>query len=486
MVRRAVTRVPVPLAILLAIATVLTTTWTVLSPPFQGPDENSHFAYVQLLAEEGTQPARDGVGHAVSTEVQNAIGITGAWPLMGNPAARPNWNKDEQADWRDRSFSTQQRSDGVGPNGQSQNPPLYYWLEVPPYAVGSAAGADVFDRLRLVRLWNVVFVLGGLVAVWLLTAEVFGTRRPWLPTVATGAVALHPKLTALAGNVNVESLLFLCFSVAMLAAVRMVRRGPTPAWSALLAAATVGGALTQGRGFGIAPAAVLALGLALWLHRPHLRSALKAVAPFAAIAIAGTVVLYLVTSSSGGPAFGAEAARTANAPLTLGGFLEHLWQFYLPPLPGMEQLGPAYGYRQVYIETFFSGLFHYEVSFGEDINDLLQLAVAGGVIGLVAAAVVKRARIRRAWPLALALAGFLVAEIGLVHLNSYKNLVVSGSPIITGRYLVPLLALFGVAVAFVVGALPRRVGAVAAGVALGTGVILNLALVGMTLTRFYV
>ena len=46
------------IAALLSLALIKGVFWTVAIPPLQGPDENSHFAYAQFMAEEGGIPRR--------------------------------------------------------------------------------------------------------------------------------------------------------------------------------------------------------------------------------------------------------------------------------------------------------------------------------------------------------------------------------------------------------------------------------------------
>ena len=48
--------VPGPLALLLVVATIVALGWIVLMPPLQGPDEVSHFTYVQRIYEDHTIP----------------------------------------------------------------------------------------------------------------------------------------------------------------------------------------------------------------------------------------------------------------------------------------------------------------------------------------------------------------------------------------------------------------------------------------------
>ena len=58
-------------------------------------------------------------------------------------------------------------------------------------------------------------------------------------------------------------------------------------------------------------------------------------------------------------------------------------------------------------------------------------------------------------------------------------------PIIVGRYLQPLVALMAVAIAFVVGTMPRRIGPVVAAMILGGFFLLELGGLGLSLSRFY-
>ena len=49
-------RIPAPLALLLAVATIQFLAWMLVLPALQAPDESSHFAYTQRLVETGERP----------------------------------------------------------------------------------------------------------------------------------------------------------------------------------------------------------------------------------------------------------------------------------------------------------------------------------------------------------------------------------------------------------------------------------------------
>jgi Predicted membrane protein (DUF2142) len=488
--RAAIRRIPLPLGILLVVAVVLGVTWSVFSPFGQGPDEEQHFAYLQYFAETGHRPSATGP-QSLSTEQGDTVNIFGLQPLIGNVYARPTTEPIERAQWRtfDAAVGKAQRSDGRGPNAQSPNPVLYYALMAIPYRVAVALGANVFDQLVAVRLANIVLFIAGLVFVWLLAVELLGGT--FLSTVATASVALFPKLTELVATVSTEVLLFLCFTAAMYAAVRAIRHGPTVANVALLAIAAAAAPLTQGRGLALVPAAVLALALALQRHRPPLRRGLQLGGLMVGVLFAGAALLTLTSGglgSSGGAAFGGAVAGAVPGHFTIGGFIDQTWQFYFHKLPFMgARLGPDYGFRQVFITTYFSSLFGFEVVLRDAIFNMIRVAVLAGLAWFAVALVVKRRALRANWQVVLALAGFLLAELLLLHVASYRQLLLNNGadPLITGRYLIALIALMGLAIAFCIATLPRRWGALAAGVIVAAIVALQIGTLGITIARFY-
>jgi hypothetical protein len=93
-------------------------------------------------------------------------------------------------------------------------------------------------------------------------------------------------------------------------------------------------------------------------------------------------------------------------------------------------------------------------------------AVAVVTIGLVAR-VRDRVRIELVGVYALVLVGL----VGGLHLTEYRSILAGQGPVLQGRYLLPVIALFGLAVALIVSRPPTRVrggvcGALAAGMLL--------------------
>ena len=96
----------------------------------------------------------------------------------------------------------------------------------------------------------------------------------------------------------------------------------------------------------------------------------------------------------------------------------------------------------------------------------------------------------RARPTALlALGVFVVGAFAYMldlHVAAYRSLAAgTGDPVVTGRYLLPLITIYGLGIALAVSWLPRRVAGVAGGIVLGGLAVLQLSAMGILLERFY-
>jgi hypothetical protein len=152
-----------------------------------------------------------------------------------------------------------------------------------------------------------------------------------------------------------------------------------------------------------------------------------------------------------------------------------------------RRIGPAYGYRQVFIDTFFGGFGSLEVVPRPQVYDALQVLSGIGLVGLYTTIVVHWRRLWRAWAIVGVMLALLVTNLLFLHYVSYRSLLDSGGsePLIVGRYLLPMVALLGLAIAFTVGALPRKLGPVAGAIILAVGTVLSLTSIAITMIRFY-
>jgi 4-amino-4-deoxy-L-arabinose transferase-like glycosyltransferase len=479
--RRRRGRVPRPLALLLALTALLSLAWALVTAPLQGPDEPQHVAYAQHLAETGNRPSPVAGWPPESTQLGALRFYLNLGQLAGDRNARPAWTEAEVA--RLREILAEQppsaRADGVGPNPLGKNPPVYYGLEALAYHAGGLTG-DPFAQLLVMRLLNGLLLVATVAMTWLIAAELFGAA--WVRLTAAACVALLPQLGFLSGVVNSDNLLVAGWTALTLAAVRLVRRGPTPARVVTTCAAAAVCLLTHGRGLAAAPALVAVLAVALVRHRPSVRAVAPALAAGAAVLLVAFGLYRLALAPETG-AYGGEL--NAGQTFSVSGLISWTWQFYFPALPFMAPKAVDYGYRQVFIESFFGQFGTLDTPFSRGTYDLIQDLVFLGLVGLAIALWTRRDAVRAQAASALTLLALAGSMFALLHLASYRAVANGGDPLITGRYFLPLVATFGIAVAFGLASLPRRVGPVVAGAVLGGLVALSLGGLGLTLARFY-
>lgn len=484
---RRVRAAPAPLVLLLVVAAILGTAWALVTPPFQGPDELDHFAYVQHLAETGGAPSPTAYGGAGShsTEETQALDALGLWAAMGDPLARPAWSALDVRQWAafERGLPARARSDGDGADPVAKNPPLYYAYASAAYL--ASPSRSLFARLLASRLAGVLLFVLTVGLTWLAASEL--TPRRWVRVLATGVVALEPQLAFMSGIVNADILLVAIWTAFVALAARTLRRGPTAARTLGLFALAAASALTHGRGLALLPPLAVVWGLAWWRFRPPLRAALRWSAAGAALLAAALVALRLFASGSGGGTlYGGQTDYIHQAGFKLGQFLAFVWRFYFPGLPGMPaRIGPDYGFRQMFVETFYGAFGSLDVRYSARVYGVLHLATLLGLAALAVALVARRRELRAQWPTVLGLATVGASLVALLHLVSYLSLLGSSDPLIVGRYALPLIGLLGLAVAFVASSLPRRLGPLLAAAVLAGGVALQLGGLALTVGRFY-
>ena len=468
-------------------ATIQVVAWILVLPPFQGPDEDAHFAYVQNLAETGKRPNGPVGGASYSTEEAEAMSWANLFVLRGVLGARPGWTKAEEQRWHEVEASLpDDASSDSNQNSAGQNPPLYYALETVPYHL--APGGSFFNRFYMARFASAVFYVAAVAFMWLIASELF--RPVWARTLATAVFGLQPKLAMVGALVNPDTLLVLVWTAFIYIGLRIVRRGPSLRRLIGAGAAAAASVLTHGRGLAILPALLVLLGIAYLRWRPPPRQALLGAAVSLGIAAAGLAAAGVFTSgvTGEGAAYGGAIGLVENRSFNIRELLSYVWQFYLPPLQFMQaSIGPpGYGFREVYIQSFYSDFSWLEIQYPRFVIDLLQLATMLLLLGLYTVAVTRLDALKRSWPTIAFLLLTGLSLVALLHVTSYSSMLGTPSdPLLTGRYLFPLLSLLAIGVTVVVTALPRRIGAFATGALVAAGIVLQLSGLGMAFVRFY-
>lgn len=480
-------RLPRGLGPLLVAAALGGIAWAWLTPPLQGPDEDSHVAYVQRLVETRELPQDVEQGRfGLSTELLIAQRWAGLLGPPSRPLQKPNFSAAERAAWEAdaRRLPGSTKADGRGYTIATANPPLHYvWVAV-PYAV--TREASLWTRLQVMRLWQVLLVLAVVGLTWLLVAELLPDPY-WARVLGAGVVAAHPLLTFMAGVVNPDVSLAVVWSAFMLCAVRFAR-GPTVRGALVLGGLAAASALVHPRGIGIGLAVVLCVAVAALRHRLGLRAVAALGAAALAPAVLGFVAYYSVITVGGDATSGQFQGIARGGGFDPIEFAAYLWQFYLPfGAPVADVPGNLPGFRYVYVDSLFGVFGSLDVFLPRRISTLLWALALVALCGLAAFVVARRAALRRRWAELAVLVAGAVAYMATLHFAAYRTLVRNEftDAVLVGRYLLPLLALFGLAVAFVATSLPR-----AWGVRLGSGVLggmaaLHVAALGAGLLRWY-
>ena len=477
------------------IAFVNVAIWTVVIPPFQVPDEISHFAYAQYLAETGSPPPQTANAGQYSPQQLAAMQFTDWYSVIGQPALSRGIFTEPQEQRLRAGIATS--NDPLGPGGATvatAQPPLYYALEVIPYWLSPSN--DIFARLELMRLLSALMAACTVLAIFLFLRELVpGT--PWAWTVGALMVAFQPMFAFIGAGVQGDNLLYLASALTFLTTARAWRRGLTVRRGAAIGAVLAVGMLAKLTFLALVPGALVALALLAWRARSAgRRPVLRALA--AAVAVAGApVLLYALLNvtvwNRGSALAGGLASVTSSiAPATTSvrwhQIIDYTWEMFFPRLFFMNHAFFPAGPWQLWQLWLDGSIGHFgwlDYAFPQwvynDFRDLVYGLAALGAIGLW--------RVRRALrSLAGLLVSYAVMGLGLIGVIGYlaANAALAGQPPFPqARYLFPLLALYALAIVLATKGLPRRWAPVLGALLVALAMAHNLFAITLTISRYY-
>lgn len=450
-------RFPLVLAIG-AIGFLHAASWSVITPPFDAPDEQEHYAYAQSIAETGKAPCQTCGLERRSTEELLAVDASEILGYTESASGRPPWLGVDERRFEERQQAVETRSDdGGGTTTAASHAPPYYALLAPAYWAADALGGDVFSRLAAMRLISAL--LAGLTAAlaFLTVRELFPDRR-FGAAVAGLLVALQPMVGFIGGAVNNDNAVNATLALIAFLLVRILRRGLSARRGVALGALLVIAPLVKSTGYAAYPAALLALGIVAF--RQHSR---RDAAPWAGLAgafAAASVAWSLLSSTfdrsvfgtpdGGAPGSQPTLAATSDLPLT---YASYLWQIFLPRLPFMTDLHPQrWPAFDIYVERGFAAFGWYAITFPGWVYALVLAGIA--VVAVLAAGtlVAHRDAARRHLP-ALAVLGVLLTTV-IVGTHAAFFTPTGDRPVVSeqGRYAFTALTAFAaVAAASVYG-----------------------------------
>jgi 4-amino-4-deoxy-L-arabinose transferase-like glycosyltransferase len=464
--------------------------WSLITPPFEVPDENAHYAYVQQLAERGTVPRRVLPEGKLSPAQDATLAAVDFYRVIGeikNPVPWSSLAQQRLEGVESAHLSTRGSGDALS---ATYNPPLYYALESIPYELGSSG--SVLDRLALMRVLSALMGALTVLLAYLFLKELLPAHRyAW--TAGALAVAFQPLFAFMSGGVNNDDLLYLMAAGTLWALAKTFRRGLSPANGALIGAFLGLGVVAKLTLLGFVPAVAVGLALALRRAWPADRAAaLRGCAwavGLAAVPIGTYLALNRFVWNRGAIPGGIGSVPAPAGAAAKFGFtqeLSHIWQLFLPPV-GMRH---QFGYLPLWQTWFkgFVGKFGW-LDYGFPSYAYKIAVVVFAVLAVLALGeLVRRRRTLAArWGeflvYALATAGVCV-EVGV---QSYREMVQTAG---TGhfeqpRYVLPMLCLYAAIVALAVRFGGRRWGPVLGSLVVVAALGHDLLAQAVTISRYY-
>ena len=289
----------------------------------------------------------------------------------------------------------------------------------------------------------------------------------------------------ISSSVNPDSLLYASTAIVLWLGVRVLKRGLTPASGAALCAALAVAILSKATAYAFVPGVLLVLGVGLARLEGGPLRARAAVTAGAALAV--PVLAWVAYARlSDRPAVNQVGSGGGFVDFDLPGPIGYLWQFYLPKLPVGVALPesfpnlPAYDY---FLQGGWAKFGWLEVVFPDPVYVFLGLVTAAILIGAAVAAV--RHGLRAELPVLAFLGLVTVGLLGGLHTTEFRILTDQALPVMQGRYLLPLLPLFGLSAAAALTLVPRGRRPLAAGLLIGGFVALQILSLGIVAERFY-
>ena len=439
-------RIPRAALMCAVVGTLNAAAWSLIVPPFQVPDEPSHYSYVEFLARTGQPPAEPffhSKPSSYSPEEQLALRWLRFEQVAANPINAGPWTQTEGRRFAHALSTKQSRvSDGHSFSATPQ-PPLYYSLLAAPYL--AASGGTLLDRLMLMRLLSAVLAgLTVLLAFLFLREALPGS--PWTWTIGALGIALQPLFAYMSGSVNPDALLFAASAAVFWCVARAFRHGLTPALAGTAGAAMAIGLIGKLTVIGLLPGALL--GLLVVSLRQAARPSLRAIRPFAIAlgVIAAPVALLMVLNVAAWdrPAIGLiSEGLDATTGSSTGEQMSFLWQFYLPPLPGMTHYFAGTTTYDLWFVGWVGRYGWVDTLFPDRVYSAALAPLAALAVLSVRSLVVQRAAVRERIAEVGTYALMTLGLMTLVGLQAYSIHERFGGGGGQTRYLLPLLPLYG-------------------------------------------
>lgn len=440
-----------------AVTLLIGLSWSLLTPPFQAPDEQDHFAYAQQLAENHKSASQvPGLLPPWSSSLVIGLQSTRALAIAEKPDGRPPWLERDERAWARLDTPRASRKDGGGLTTAATHGPVYYGVMTVPYEI--AGGASIWTQLTAMRIASALLAALTVLFVLLAAREVAGDRRLF----AVGAaliVALNPMFTFIGASVNSDVGVNAAAALLLLLLLRAARRGLT--LPVALAIGVTLGVLPVIKGTSYALYVVAVLVLLALLVKCRDRRVLVGIA-----ATVAAVVLVQIGWSNVAATFDRTTFTTpgGGAPITgdslwstAGLSIAYIWQIFLPPLWFMYDHYPSIPLPayEIYVVRGWAAFGWYAVVFPQ----IVYLAIIAGMAGTFASGICFARRrwhwVKANWVIVLMLVITPIIVVAAVE----RAFATSGQRTIAaemGRYLFPAIGALGILAAGALWAFGER------------------------------
>jgi 4-amino-4-deoxy-L-arabinose transferase-like glycosyltransferase len=428
--------------------------WSIVTPPFEVPDEPSHFAYVKQLAETGELPSSSSqeLSHEETAVLEGLHVPEVVLRPQNHTIATPAEELVLHQDLSPANASHGSPTAGVA----ASQPPLYYALEAVPYIV---AGGNVLDRLELMQLASALFAgLTALFAFLFVREALAGPAWSW--TVAGLAVALAPLLGFMSGSVNPDSMLFAVAAAVFYLLARAFRRGLNARMALAIGGVSAIGLLTKVNFVGLLAGVLIGLAvLGVRAARVSGRRAYGWLALGVVVAFSPVAVYAAINLARSHPLLGVVSeAFEPGRDISLAE-LDYIWQLFLPRLPGTVNDFPGlFTARQLWLDGYV-GLYGWLDTPFPGWVETVALLPAAAILALCARSLIAARISLRARAGELAVYGAIAVGLMLViGADSYLSFPSVDAEFAQMRYLLPLIPLLGAVLALAARGAGRRWG----------------------------
>ena len=454
-VRALARRIPRAAWACMTVAILNAVAWSLVTAPFQVPDEAWHYSYIEYVAEHGRPPAPS--PPLLSPSLDAAVVDLDTLQVTEAPENGTIWSAAERERLEQDLDQIRDREGNGGWYQDVPEPPLFYALQAVPFS--AAKGATVLDRLQLMRLCSALLAGATVLCVFLFLREAL-PAHPWTWTVGALGLAFLPLFALMGSGLNPDILLYLISAAVFLHCARIFRRGLTTRRAVTMGALLAIGFATKMNFIGLMPGILLGLLVAAIREERAVRlRTLRLPALALGVALVPAAILTGLNELAWErPAFGSGIYTTRGIdPSPLEG-ISFAWQFYIGHLPGMDPLitYSSFTLRDAWIRNLVGGFGWFDTHFASWVYDAALVPISLVVLLCAAALIRRRSAVRARW-LELAVYATLAGGVlAMVAAAGYNLFLQRAGGAAEARYLLPLVPLYAGTLALATRGAGRR------------------------------